>query len=453
MKHPLITSLISISLIFLLECGIASTAPAYKVRTEFPETNGVVYVVEADAGHGIIYIGGLFTEVGGEPRENVAAIDAISGEVLPWNPGANNVVFGIAVKGSTIYLGGGFTVVAGATRNRAAAVNPAGALLSWNPNVGTISNEYVYGITPVDNAVYLCGNFFTVGGVNRLYLASVQPTSGAPLPWNPSAEFLPGTITPWKERLYVGGSFSMIGGQNRGNLVPLDLNGNVLPWIPSPNNSVWSLMPHGESLYAGGGFTSISGLPRGHIARLLEDGSVPPFGTSTDGEIISLAILNSTLYAGGYFSKANGVSRLKLLSTDLDGRLRPWNPPVTGDVTSIDAAGATIFVGGNFTAVGGIPRKGFAAIYDPTQLPIPIVTVKGPKKLTTSRASLKLRGLSLNAVRVEVKAGKGAFSDAKGVAVWSHRTRLKPGKNVIRVRSVNIADATSRYSRVTVTRQ
>jgi trimeric autotransporter adhesin len=428
-------------------------APTYKVRTEFPETDGQVYVITVDSDHSIVYVGGNYSEVGGLPRENVAAIDAISGDVLPWNPGANNGVFTIAVKGNVIYLGGSFTEVAGTTRNRAAAVNPAGALLSWNPNVGSNSNEYVYGIAPTDLAVYLCGNFFTVGGVNRFTLASVQPTSGAPLLWNPSSEFVPKSVTPWKGNLYVCGSFTMIGGQNRTALAPVDLNGNVLPWIPAPNSSVWSLIPHGDSLYAAGSFTSISGVNRGRLARFLEDGSVPPFGTSTDDETSALAIVGSTLYAGGQFTAANGQARAGLLSTDLNGALLPWSPPVTGEVFALGGHGPTVFAGGKFTAVGGIPRMGFAAIYDPAQLPVPLLTVKGRKKITTSQGSVKLRGLSLNAVRVEVKAGKGGFSNANGVAIWNHRARLKPGKNVILVQSVNIADATSRLSRITVTRR
>lgn len=455
--NPSRTTPITLAVLWLLlalfPIARGDAAPTYKVRTDFPETNGDVYSISVDSDQSIVYIGGLFTEVGGQPRENVAAIDAISGEVLPWNPGTNDGILTVVAKGNVIYLGGIFTEVAGIPRNRAAAVDPAGTLLAWNPNVGSNSNEYVYGITPTDLAVYLCGNFYTVGGVNRFTLASVQPTSGAPLLWNPSSEFVPKSVTPWKGNLYVCGSFSKIGGQNRSNLAPVDLNGNVLPWIPAPNGSVWSLIPHADSLYAAGSFTSISGVNRGRLARLLEDGSVPPFGTSTDNEVFSLAIVGSTLYAGGHFTAANGQPRAGLLCTDLNGSLLPWSPPVTGDVFALGGYGATVFVGGKFTAVGGIPRQGFAAIYDPTQLPVPIVTVKGRKMITTSQASVKLRGFSLNAVRVEVKQDKGGFRNTTGVTLWNHRARLKPGKNIILVRSVNIADATSRLSRVTVTRR
>lgn len=439
-------------LLILAASPEAHAGPAYKVRTEFPETDGTVYALTVDSAHGIVYIGGIFTKVGGQTRMNVAAIDAISGEVLAWNPGTDGWVSVIAVKGSAVYLGGGFTSVAGSTRNRAAAVNPAGGLLSWNPNVGMNSFEFVNGITVTDNAVYLSGNFFTVGGVNRIMLASVQPTSGAVLPWNPTADFLPSSVVPWKGKLYVGGSFSMIGGQNRSFLAPLDLNGNVLPWIPTPNNAAWRLLPHGDSLYVAGSFTSISGLTRNRLARLLEDGSVPPFGGSADGEITGLTSQGGSLYLTGYFAEVNGQPRSGLASMTLNGSLRTWNPPLVGDPGAIDGLGATLFVGGNFTQVGNVPRKGFAAIYDPALLPVPRVSVKGPKTFVTSRGSIRLRGTSRNAVRVEVKAGKGKFRSAKGVASWTHRAKLRPGRNVVLVRSVNIADATSKLVRMKIQR-
>ncbi len=104
-------------------------------------------------------------------------------------------------------------------------------------------------------------------------------------------------------------------------------------------------------------------------------------------------------------------------------------------------------------SIGGVARQGFAATYDPALLPVPRVTVKGPKKLVTTRGSLPLRGTSRNAIRVEVKVGKAASRTAKGVASWTHRTKLKPGKNVVLVRSLNVADATSRLSRVLITRK
>ena len=47
---------------------------------------GSVYDLAIDGG--ILYLGGLFTSVGGTPRSNLAAVDLASGTTTAWNPGA-----------------------------------------------------------------------------------------------------------------------------------------------------------------------------------------------------------------------------------------------------------------------------------------------------------------------------------------------------------------------------
>src|SRR6266542_5807036 len=74
-----------------------------------------------------IYLGGDFTALtdanGTVPRDHVAAVDAATGLVLPWNPGANGVIHTLAasVDGSTVYAGGEFTAFGGQPRRHIAA--------------------------------------------------------------------------------------------------------------------------------------------------------------------------------------------------------------------------------------------------------------------------------------------------------------------------------------------
>jgi hypothetical protein len=37
----------------------------------------------------VVYVGGTFTSLGGQPRNNIGALDALSGMVAPWNPDAD----------------------------------------------------------------------------------------------------------------------------------------------------------------------------------------------------------------------------------------------------------------------------------------------------------------------------------------------------------------------------
>ncbi|MEZ5101069.1 MAG: hypothetical protein R3C15_14985 [Thermoleophilia bacterium] len=79
-----------------------------------------------------IYLGGAFTQVAGQARARLAAVDAGTGVPAAWNPGANNAVNAIAVGGSTLYLGGVFTKLAGQTRQRVGALDASsGALAPW----------------------------------------------------------------------------------------------------------------------------------------------------------------------------------------------------------------------------------------------------------------------------------------------------------------------------------
>ena len=74
-----------------------------------------------------VYVGGTFSVArdasGAATRNNVAAIDAYTGQLLPWNPNANGAVWSIAQVGSSVYLGGNFTRVDGVYRRNFAKVN------------------------------------------------------------------------------------------------------------------------------------------------------------------------------------------------------------------------------------------------------------------------------------------------------------------------------------------
>jgi hypothetical protein len=56
----------------------------------------------------------------------VAAVDASSGVLLPWNPNANRPVYALAVAGGTVYVGGDFPTLDGeAAHGYAGAVDAA----------------------------------------------------------------------------------------------------------------------------------------------------------------------------------------------------------------------------------------------------------------------------------------------------------------------------------------
>src|SRR5439155_16343054 len=72
-----------------------------------------------------LYVGGLFLSIGGASRSCLAAVDAHSGVVKDWNPGANGHVFGLAATPSKLYVAGTFGIVGGWAQSGMAAVDLA----------------------------------------------------------------------------------------------------------------------------------------------------------------------------------------------------------------------------------------------------------------------------------------------------------------------------------------
>jgi trimeric autotransporter adhesin len=63
-----------------------------------------------------LYVGGLFTTIGGERRSRLAAVDKATGLLTRWSPDANALVRTIVVSGGRVFVGGDFTTVNGASR-------------------------------------------------------------------------------------------------------------------------------------------------------------------------------------------------------------------------------------------------------------------------------------------------------------------------------------------------
>lgn len=90
-----------------------------------------------------LYVGGRFNFIGGQPRQNIAALQLSNGSATSWNPGASSNVQTLAVNETTVYAGGQFTNIGGQARNRIAALDiNTGNATFWNPNAdsGVLKN-------------------------------------------------------------------------------------------------------------------------------------------------------------------------------------------------------------------------------------------------------------------------------------------------------------------------
>jgi predicted small secreted protein len=351
--------------------GQAAAPPAYAVSEGRPLGQGsgsgggggpAVIKTVVQSGN-TLYVGGSFTTIGGQSRNNLAALDAATGSILPWNPNANSTVYTLAISGSTVYAGGEFTSIGGQSRNYIAVLDAAsGSVLPWNPNAWhPVFAPKVHTLAISGSAVYAGGQFTSIGGQSRNNLAALDAASGSILPWNPNANDTVHTLAISGSAVYVGGSFTTIGGQSRNRIAALDATtGNATPWNP-PNVSggstvtrVNTLAVGGSTVYVGGYFTTIGGQSRNYIAALdAATGSLTPWNPNANGNVYTLAINGDAVYVGGYFTTIGGQSRNNLAALDAaSGSATAWDPNANGPVLTLAISGSTLYAGGAFTAIG-----------------------------------------------------------------------------------------------------
>jgi hypothetical protein len=146
-----------------------------------PSLNAQGLEIKASADGATIYVGGDFDRVNGEARTRVAALDAQTGELRPWNPAPNGRVDGIAVNGDTVYLGGDFTRLGSVPRLRLAAVDAnTGALRAWAPEADLVVNTMV--VVPSGNVI-VGGTFNTLNGTQQFGMGALDGTTGEVRPW------------------------------------------------------------------------------------------------------------------------------------------------------------------------------------------------------------------------------------------------------------------------------
>ena len=115
---------------------------------------------------GKMLIGGTFSSVLGQPRYNIARLNADGTLDASFNPFATGSVECMALQADgKILIGGSFTSVGGAARNRIARLNADGtADASFNPN----ASNYVFSMgLQADGKIVFGGQFTSGGGIAR----------------------------------------------------------------------------------------------------------------------------------------------------------------------------------------------------------------------------------------------------------------------------------------------
>lgn len=374
------------------------------------QLNGVAWDQEIVAG--TVFVGGSFSKarpagaalgISESPRANLMAYTLSTGAMTSWNPGANAQIRTVTASpdGSRIYVGGDFTQVGGQARSRIAAFNASTGQLvsSFAPPVGYQVND----IVATDSTVYVAGSFATVGSQPRGNLAAFSASTGALLGWAPSVErqVLTIDISDDRQLIVIGGHFTSVNGSPARGLAKLDAStGALKPW-PVPISdagdkaAVNNLEIHGNVVSGTGFVYGPGGNQEGPWRLALDTGELiwvaDCHGDSYDSVVTAAAVyvVGHAHYCGNvsmgfpqyspwryqhsmaWSPQATGTNIRDVFGKpSWDGRPSPsiisWLPAASiGSYTgqyqagwTIESNGQYVVMGGEFPKVNNVPQQG-----------------------------------------------------------------------------------------------
>jgi hypothetical protein len=304
-----------------------------------------------------LYVGGIFTQVGGQARSGLARVSTSgTGAVdATWNPGTSGLVRALALSGPHLYVGGSFANIGGLARNNLAKLSTTGTGAvdaTWNPSpTGSISSGFVSTLALAGTNLYVGGAFSQIRGQTVGNIASVGTTGvgAANQTWGSGASGWVSQVALLGEDLYVVGDFTTIAGQTRTRLAKLGATTGAIDanWAPSANAPVNALLLSGTDVYVGGSFTAINGEPRRGLAKLAAIGTGaldPAWAPSVTGSpVLALATSGPELYVGGNFSSIDGQSQTNFGILAIPTTTQPT-------ITGLAPTGGV--VGGQVTIIG-----------------------------------------------------------------------------------------------------
>lgn len=242
---------------------------------------------------------------------------------------------------------------------------PAAAALRERPARTWMTDGKVFALVRTGNMLIIGGRFAKllpprgsdVAPIAVTNLAALDAVTGEPLPFSPRVSGPDAQVRALAVadgRLYVGGSFSRLGGSVAQNIgaVRLADGGRVGSFAPSVRGPVYALLANAQRLYAGGAFGRVDGAPRGKLAAWEMPGgalSTTWRPKTTSGAVRDLefdASRGSIFIAGAFSAMSQGGSQFQrrtLAKVDAaNGRLRGWKPAkIVGDPQTAWALDAT----------------------------------------------------------------------------------------------------------------
>jgi hypothetical protein len=340
--------------------------------------------------NGVVYAGGNFSSIQGQPRRGVAALDPLSGAPRAWDPGLTGTIsYGvrsILPAADRIYLGGDFAGLQGSTRHSLAAVDTStGTLLTWDPNAALVSGSDAQiasvNCLELDGTSILAGGTFdVVGGAPHENLARLDPVTGAPAADAPQTPHETRTLAVSGANVLFGGRYSTLAQNHCGDLVAVRVStGELLPWSPDATHdtiesSFGTLFFHSSQVdaiavdatrvyVAASFYDPFGGVNRSIIKAFSRSSGSALWSVEPYGDVVrALAVVNTLVIAGGSFSPPSPSGGLMALDAE-SGAGVAWGVPTSGGpVLTLLPTPVGLAVGGVFTTAGGQPRSKLALL-------------------------------------------------------------------------------------------
>ncbi len=183
--------------------GAVNTSNGSLLTTFNPNADDEVDAIALSSDGHTLFVGGHFTSIGGKTRQRIAALSTATGSaVASFNPGldASGTAAALALSpdGQTLYVGGMFSTLGGQSRSSLGAVSTAtGAVTSFAPSAGGFVNALA--ISPDGKTLY-AGNSSVSG------YSTADGTPGFSAGANGQVHAL--AVSPDGSALGAGGSFS-----------------------------------------------------------------------------------------------------------------------------------------------------------------------------------------------------------------------------------------------------
>ncbi len=307
------------------------------------------------------------------------------------SPGANNVVYAVAVQpDEKQVIVGDFTAYNTITRSRIARINLDGSIDNgFNPGTGADDFIYTLALYPPDTPntnnigkIVIGGNFTSYDGIERYRIARVNPNGSLDTTFRPG-NGANGTI--WSlalqsdGKIVIVGDFTRFNGEPRKGIARLNDDGSLDLGFDSgqgADDTVWSVAVRDtpKSIF----------VPRSASGTEYEDVNVIETGSGQGTLIIDYNFTDPARDPDNIRVYYEGNRIFELTTNNVGQLIVPYGPGASTAVTIIMNEGIghqgtiwryrvsllpiiperTIYVGGDFRAINGQPRFGVARLRD-----------------------------------------------------------------------------------------